>query len=765
MPKTRSYGSTEVSGTGAGTGSGASRDSSGDDEGLSAERVNILGAMVARLSALTAANEAEADARKAAEEKAAEAVRDRAALRAQLAAAEAKALAAEAKALAAEARLAQRSLEREVHTGTESAAASAGPFLGDAAPRVPEGISADADATDVPASAAQQMPKPKGVAVSAARTDETVQDLTHRATVDPAMALALGPQGRIAAGVKGAIVRGDCIVAFWHGLFSGCDHVAEAHRTNSLALAAILAAGSTCSPTPAADSSDCAEDVLVHLLPLLHEAHLDVTRRGGNDNITPLIAASALNFPRVVSELVCRYGADLNAVSYVGMSPLVAALCTGSAAPFQFLLSRGAECCPAGASEMHTAVHFAVEWEARGDAAKMCSAGLRAAADADTVMGMLRCVLTAEPAAVLQCALEGSAPLNYATRAGDTAAMKLLLAHGADASAIRPTDRATPLMEAVFNYHLPAIQLLIAAGALAAPSMALGTAASRGLSMICVRILMPFVFGKPCGSCALATCGSVPARGRCSDGMAAVRTLLAAGFREVVDPTGLLPLELLVDIASGADAATQQRLIDVLRLYWESGCDLLALGPTASPSLLRTIVLADAPLVLAWLVETCGISEREVEAHRSTPWLDACHRGAWRAAAELLRASVRTDLMPADRYRGSRDGEGSAEYWELLPRMLRGDPRVMTRAGDASAHSPARERGASAAPACGVGQGGAMRPARPGAGVDDGGRGRSGPRGAAAADAASVEPAAASVPQLAQRSSRIVAPANHTSPS
>jgi len=496
------------------------------------------------------------------------------------------------------------------------------------------------------------------------------------------MALTFGddsPQGRIAAGVKGAIVRGNCIVTSWQGLFSGCDRVAEAHRTTSLALVAILAAGSTCCATPTDGSSHSAEGVLVHVLTLLHSFRLDVTRAGIDDEVTPLIAASALNFPRVVAELVCRYGADPNAVSYVGMSPLVAALSTGSVVPFHFLLSRGAKCCPPGSPGMHTAVHFAVESEARGDAAEICSAGLRAAANADTVMGMLRCLVTAGPAAVLRCPLDGSAPLHYAARTGNTAAMHVLFEHGGDIYAIRPVDRATPPMEAVFNYHLPAIQLLIAAGALAAPSMALGTPASRALSMACVRILMPFVSGKPCGACALATCGSMPARGRCSDGMAAVRTLLSAGFREVVDPTGLLPLELLVDIASGADAATQQRLIDVLRLYWESGCDLLTLGPTASPSLLRTIVLADAPLALAWLVETCGISESELEVYRSTPLQEALHRTDWRSTAELLRAGVGTEVITNDRYHRLHSNAMSDDFLNTLPQLLREGQPTMAR--------------------------------------------------------------------------------------
>ena len=182
---------------------------------------------------------------------------------------------------------------------------------------------------------------------------------------------------------------------------------------------------------------------------------------------TPLLFAVRAG-DGAVSRALAAAGADLDAADADGHTPMVLAILNGHYALAAELLALGAD--PEVATPGGTALHHAVRWR-RYEFTDFYRPPPATTGDLDP-LGLVRVLLAhgADPNARMEkrfpragvfdnnwsaLPLVGATPLLIAARGGDAAAMRVLLAHGADPHL--PTDRCvTPLMAAAgmgFNFE------------------------------------------------------------------------------------------------------------------------------------------------------------------------------------------------------------------------------------------------------------------------------------------------------------------------
>ena len=257
------------------------------------------------------------------------------------------------------------------------------------------------------------------------------------------------------------------------------------------------------------------------------ERHLEATAslvRYGADvgarsdgEFTPLLFAVRAGDGAVARALVAA-GADIDAADADGHTPLVLAILNGHYALAAELLALGAD--PEVATPGGTALHHAVRWR-RYEFTDFYRPPPPTTGDLDP-LGLMRVLLAtgADPNARMEkrfpragvfdnnwsaLPLVGATPLLIAARAGDAAAMRVLLAHGADPHLA--TDRCvTPLMAAAgmgFNFErsigteaerLEAVELLWRLGADLAAVNDKGETAMHGAARSGTTSVVRFLF-------------------------------------------------------------------------------------------------------------------------------------------------------------------------------------------------------------------------------------------------------------------------------
>ena len=247
---------------------------------------------------------------------------------------------------------------------------------------------------------------------------------------------------------------------------------------------------------------------------LRHGADVDARSDG---EFTPLLFAVRAGDEAVARALVAA-GAEIDAVDGDGHTPLVLAILNGHYALAAELLALGAD--PEVATPGGTALHHAVRWR-RYEFTDFYRPPPPTTGDLDP-LGLARVLLAAgaDPNARIEkrfpragvfdnnwsaLPLIGATPLLIAARAGDAAAMRVLLAHGADPHLA--TDRSvTPLMAAAgmgFNFErsigteaerLEAVELLWKLGADLAAVNDKGETAMHGAARSGTTSVVRFLF-------------------------------------------------------------------------------------------------------------------------------------------------------------------------------------------------------------------------------------------------------------------------------
>ena len=242
----------------------------------------------------------------------------------------------------------------------------------------------------------------------------------------------------------------------------------------------------------------------------------DVGARSDGE-FTPLLFAVRAGDGAVARALLAA-GADIDETGPDGHTPLVLAILNGHYDLAAYLLALGAD--PEVATPGGTALHHAVRWR-NYEFTDFYRPPPPTTGDLDP-LGLVRVLLAAgaNPNARIEkrfpragvfdnnwgaLPLIGGTPLLVAARAGDAAAMRVLLAHGADPQ--RPTDRCvTPLMAAAgmgFNFErsigteaerLEAVELLWKLGADLAAVNDKGATAMHGAARSGTTSVVRFLF-------------------------------------------------------------------------------------------------------------------------------------------------------------------------------------------------------------------------------------------------------------------------------
>jgi ankyrin repeat protein len=201
---------------------------------------------------------------------------------------------------------------------------------------------------------------------------------------------------------------------------------------------------------------------------VLLEAGATVGTKTRNGDFTPLFMA-ARNGSAAIIELLLDGGSDLNAPNTAGTTPLMLAAAAGKPDAVKVLLDRGAEVEAKDTINGQTAVMFAAATNS-GAAIKVL---VEHGADLNAVSNVLHPRNRSEDLDFTDRDrrqnrgpwLGGLTPLHFAAREGQMAAVRQLVASGADVNVLAATDQTPPMTTAIINGHFDIGKFLLDSGA------------------------------------------------------------------------------------------------------------------------------------------------------------------------------------------------------------------------------------------------------------------------------------------------------------